>query len=98
MAASAVGMKQQARGVGKPHGHFVLAPMRQIVYRKFRCVGGLPNIHAAAIVRQVINALRNGSSLCLTGKIMDAEGGSLLTPDLTGIFEVADQLFLLGVY
>src|SRR5258708_20177702 len=65
---------------------------------KFGCVRRLPDIDCSRVMLQIIDAIRYGPSEGFARKVMDIHLLGLLTPDLSGILEVADQFFLFGVH
>ena len=61
-------------------------------------IGRLTDIQIAAVVGQIVQAIRHGFTQGVLRKIMFVHGVRGLTPALARVLEVADQLFFLGVH
>ena len=72
--------------------------MRNAIHSKGRCVRGTPQTDGAPIAVDVIQTVWNGASQRILLEIMGIHQHCFLTPNLPGIFEVANQFFFLGIY
>ena len=73
------------------------APVGDIIDRKGGRIRRLADVHRALIVLQVVNAIGHGFAERILLKIMRVYPFWGTAPGATGVLEVADQLFLLGI-
>ncbi len=74
-----------------------LPPGRDLLDGKVRRISTLTDIHIAAVVCDIIHAIRHGLAQRILLKIVRIDRISRLTAAPTGIFEGANPLFFLGI-
>lgn len=72
-------------------------PVANRPHCKCRCVGTCANAHVAGVERYVINAVRNGSTLCIAGKVVSIHDIRFAAPPGTFVVKVADQFTVFGI-
>src|SRR5208337_172810 len=98
ITTAAIAKSQQTRCIGKIVLPKSLPPASAHLDCELGCVRGLTEVEVAAIVVQVIDAVRNcfANSLRFKIVVVDCFGG--LAPTPSSVLKVANQLFFLGIY
>ena len=73
-------------------------PARQGSDGKLRGISGGAYIDRATIVADIIDPVGHGSQQGIVRKVMHIDRRGFLPPRSSGVFEVANQLFLLGIH
>lgn len=90
VASAAVGFDQQLGGVWETFQTFGCTPLGDVIHGKGRRICRAPQIDRAAIVGEIINAIRHRPPERILLEVMDVHGRGALAPDLTGVPEVAN--------
>jgi hypothetical protein len=97
VAAAVVGEDEQAGGLGVAVAAIGNPPAADRLGGKAWCVAGDPDVDAAAIGLELVDAVGNSNALAEGTEIVVEDLDGLAAPNPAGILEVADQFALLGV-
>jgi len=98
VAPAPVTEHQQTGSLRKVLASKGLPPLDNHLHRKFSRVSRLADVHVPPVVVQVIKAIGNRLAEGVEFKIMVVDQFGFPAPTLSSIFEVADQLFFLGIH
>src|SRR5258708_27186100 len=95
---TAIGLDKEALCAREALRKLTLTPSGEVIDGKLRRIEGVPQVDIGLVVRQVINAIGNGSPYSLRGEVVHIDLLCLLTPDPPSILEVTDQFLFLRIH
>jgi len=97
LAASTLRQDEQLLRLWISRPSLIFPPTGQGSHSNFWCIGGRPHLNSPAIVRQIVDPVRNCFAHRFLRAIMHIHIVRLLSPGLTCILEVATSLLFLGI-
>jgi hypothetical protein len=98
IAAASIGQDQDFGCRGEQALSRRFPPQGNAIHSKFRRVCRYPQVHVTSVVRQEVKSIGGTAALGVLEKIMAVHFLSFSTPGSSGVFEVTDQLFFLGIH